>query len=98
MECSQVGTRLVVMEIPLIFEAGWEDLVDEIWAVYTRPKLQLQRLMSRDKLTEKQALARINAQMSSEEMCRRADVCIFNVGGYAEIRRRVTKAIRGRTF
>ena len=97
-ECSETGARLVVLEVPLLFEAGWEHLFDEIWAVYTKPAMQIWRLMRRDKLTRQQALARINAQMSKEEICARADVKIRNVGGYQSIRRQVFAALKGRTF
>ena len=97
-DCSQVGAGLVVLEVPLLFEAGWEHLVDEIWAVYTRRQTQIWRLMNRDNLTRQQALARINAQMSTEEMCARADVKIRNLGNHYQIRKLVTAAIRGRIF
>ena len=97
-ECSATGIRLVVLEVPLLFEAGWEHLFDEIWAVYTKRRLQVGRLMNRDKLTKEQALARINAQMSREEICSRADVVIRNVGKNFEIRQQIFAALRGRTF
>ena len=97
-ECSQVGAGLVVLEVPLLFEAGWEHLFDEIWAVYTKRQTQIWRLMSRDNLTRQQALARINAQMSTEELCARADVKIRNLGNHRKIRQLVTAAIRGRIF
>ena len=97
-DCSESGAGLVVLEVPLLFEAGWEHLFDEIWAVYTKRKLQIKRLMSRDCLNKEQALARINAQMTREEICSRADVVIRNVDGYRETRAQIFKAIRGRTF
>lgn len=97
-ECSEAGARLVVLEVPLLFEAGWEHLFDEIWAVYTKPAVQIWRLMRRDNLTRQQALARINAQMSKEEICSRADVVIRNVGKSEEVKKRVFKALRGRIF
>lgn len=97
-DCSQVGAGLVVLEVPLLFEAGWEPLFDEIWAAYTLPQYQLERLMRRDKLTEEQALARIKAQMPVEEICSRADVSIRNVGGYNKVKRQVRAALRGRIF
>ena len=97
-DCSQVGAGLVVLEVPLLFEAGWEPLFDEIWAAYTLPQYQLERLMRRDKLTEEQALARIKAQMPVEEICARADVTIRNVGGYNKVKRQVRAALRGRIF
>ncbi|MBQ3444640.1 MAG: dephospho-CoA kinase [Selenomonadaceae bacterium] len=97
-ECSEVGARLVVLEVPLLFEAGWEHLFDEIWAVYTKPAVQIWRLRQRDHLTRQQAVSRINSQMPPKEICKRADVKIRNVGGYKVVRRQVFKALRGRTF
>lgn len=97
-ECSQIGAGLVVLEVPLLFEAGWEHLFDEIWAVYTKRQLQKRRLMWRDNLTKEQALARINAQMSREEVCSRADVVIRNVGKNSEVRQQIFAALRGRKF
>ena len=97
-DCSEAGAGLVILEVPLLFEAGWEHLFDEIWAVYTKRQLQIKRLMSRDKLTKRQALARIDAQMSKEEICSRADVVIRNVGGYSVVRQQIFKALRGRIF
>ena len=97
-DCSEIGAGLVVAEVPLLFEAGWEHLFDEIWAVYTPRVLQMERLMSRDKLTEQQALARIKAQMPVREICARADVKIRNVGGYKKVRRQVRAALGGRIF
>ena len=97
-ECSVAGASLVVLEVPLLFEAGWQHLFDEIWAVHIPKKIQIERLMARDKLTEQQALARIKAQMPVKEICKRADVTIENLGGYQKIRRKVRKAIRGRIF
>lgn len=97
-ECQDAGVRLVALEVPLLFEAGWEHLVDEIWAIYIPREFQIQRLMTRDKLTEEQALARIKAQMPVKEICRRADVKVKNLGGYAKVRKRVRAALRGRKF
>lgn len=97
-ESCEVGAGLVVVEVPLLFEAGWQHLFDEIWAVYTKRQLQIKRLMHRDKLTKEEALARINVQMTREEICSRADVVIRNVGGYVETRAQIATALNGRIF
>ena len=97
-KCSEKGVGLAVLEVPLLFEAGWEHLFDEIWVVYTLRKYQIHRLMSRDKLTKEEALARINAQMSREERCARADVVIRNVKGYHEVRKQIRAVLNGRNF
>ena len=97
-DCSEAGTSLAVLEVPLLFEAGWENLFDEIWAIYTTRHTQIERLMARDNLTEQQALRRIKSQMPVKEICARADVKIKNLGGYHEMRRKVHKVMRGRKF
>ena len=77
-KCSERGDALVILEIPLLFEVGWEFLVDETWAVYVTKEKQIWRLMQRDGFTREQAEVRINAQMSPEEIAKRADVIIYN--------------------
>lgn len=75
-QCAADGEFLVVLEVPLLFEAGWDSLVDEVWAVYIPRKLQIKRLMARDGMTQQEAVARINAQMSADEIAARADIVI----------------------
>ncbi len=69
---------IVVMVIPLLFEARMTDLVTETWVVMCSPEHQLQRLMERDGLTKEQAIARINSQMAVSKKAARADVVIDN--------------------
>ncbi len=70
----------VVLDVPLLFEAGWDEMADECWLVCTTTEQQMQRLMSRDKCTEEAAKARVAAQMPQEEKRRRADVVLDNTG------------------
>lgn len=95
-ECQECGVQLVVLEIPLLFEAGWEILVDEVWAVYLPSNLQLNRLIKRDRITPEQAAARIRAQMPVKEICNRADVVIKNKSSFAELQKQILKAMNGR--
>ena len=77
-DCAAQGIFLVVLEVPLLYEAGWEFLVDEVWAVYVDEDTQIFRLTKRDGITEEQARVRIHSQMSSKEIAERADVAICN--------------------
>ena len=88
--------KLVVLEIPLLFEAGWESLVDEVWAVFVKRKIQIMRLMKRDNIDREQAIAKINSQMPPQEICRRADVVIKNSKLRSNIYGQVLSALRGR--
>lgn len=95
-QCQAEGHEFVVVEVPLLFEVGWEFLFDETWAVAVKPSQQIWRLIQRDKLSYQQAIARIKAQMPIAEICRRADVVISNRKNYSYIRRQIRSALNGR--
>ena len=95
-DCANKGTEIAVIEAPLLFEAGWEHLFDEIWAVYVGRAQQIWRLTQRDNLSQQQAIARVNSQMPQEELCRRADVVINNKKTTGFTKKQVKAALRGR--
>ena len=95
-ECAEYSVEIAVVEVPLLFEAGWEHLFDEIWAVYVGRAKQIWRLIQRDNLTQQQAIARVNSQMSQEEMCSRADVVINNKKTIGHTKKQIYKALKGR--
>ncbi len=78
--CRTEGCRVIILDVPLLFEAGWDSLCDEIWVVSVPLGIQTDRLMMRDSLTREQAEARISAQMSLKEKCSRGNVVLDNSG------------------
>lgn len=70
--------RLIILDIPLLFELKLMKLVEKVIVVYTSPEQQLERLQNRDDLTEEQARQRITSQMSIDEKAKRADFIIDN--------------------
>lgn len=81
----------VVIDAPLLIEAGMVDMVDEVWLVVVDQKTQIQRLMARDHFGVEQALNRINAQMPLEKKKRYADVIIDNTGSMRWTRAQVVR-------
>ncbi|WGV24474.1 dephospho-CoA kinase [Halotia branconii] len=75
---AQSPTQIIVLVIPLLFEVKMTDLVTEIWVVYCSKLQQLQRLIQRNHLSQEQAQARINSQLSLAEKASRADVVLDN--------------------
>lgn len=71
-EREQGRQWLVLLDIPLLYEAGLESTVSEVWVAYCPEPIQLQRLMTRDRLTREQAMARIQSQMPLKEKALRA--------------------------
>lgn len=86
------GHALCVLEAAVLFEAGWEDLVDEIWVVVVEPDLAVRRLAERNGLDEAAARARLASQLSNAERTARADTVIENNGTIEDLERRVQRA------
>ncbi|MDM5278724.1 dephospho-CoA kinase [Paenibacillus silvae] len=76
--------KLIVSDIPLLYESGLEDGFEEIMVVYVPREVQLERLMSRDQMTQADAEARIAAQMDIERKKERANIVIDNSGSWAQ--------------
>jgi hypothetical protein len=84
--------RAAVLDVPLLFEAGWDALADETWVVALPREEQLARLLARDtSMDAGKARARIAAQMPLAEKCARADVVIDNSGTVEELREYIGK-------
>ena len=74
------GEPVVVLMIPLLFEAGLESLCSEIWVVNCTPEQQLARMMQRDGLSKAEAQARLQSQWPLARKRDRADRVIDNGG------------------
>lgn len=68
------------MDLPLLFELGYETWFDQIWLVDVTEETQLSRLMTRNALSQEEAEKRIAAQLSLQEKRNRADELIDNNG------------------
>ena len=74
------GVAVTVVEAAVLFEAGWDSLVDEVWTTHASESTVVQRLFERNGLDEAEARKRINSQMSATERNRRSDVVVDNSG------------------
>jgi len=75
-EYRRQGVEVVVLEAPLLLEAGWTSLVDEVWVTVATEDTVLKRLQEKVGLSKEDSLARIRSQLPSEERVKRADVVI----------------------
>lgn len=83
--------KLVVVDIPLLYESGLEHMFERVMVVYAPEHVQLERLMRRNQLTAEEAAARIRSQMDIEEKKRKADIVIDNSGDAEETERQVDR-------
>ncbi|ANS73760.1 dephospho-CoA kinase [Paenibacillus yonginensis] len=78
---AEYPDKLVVADIPLLYESGLDSLYETIMVVYVPREIQLMRLMERDGLDALQAEARLSAQMDIEQKRTIADIVIDNSQG-----------------
>ncbi|MDH3284820.1 MAG: dephospho-CoA kinase [Acidobacteriota bacterium] len=90
---STSDAAFVVYDAALLVETGRHEEFDRLVVVSTRPELQLQRLVDRDRLTPDQAGARVRSQMPLCEKVGHADYVIDNSGHWQDTRRQVTNVI-----
>ena len=88
-EYKREGVGVVVLEVPLLLEAGWISLVDEVWVTIASESTILKRLQERVGLSKEGSLARIHYQLSSQERIRCADVVINTDCSLDEVKAKV---------
>ena len=69
---------LVFLDIALLYEANFVDLVEIVAVVYVDEDVQLERLMMRNSLQKEEAVKRIESQMSPREKASLGDFVINN--------------------
>ena len=78
---NREGTaRVIVLEAAVLFEAGWEDLGDEVWVNIVDRAVAIARTMRRDNIAQAAVESRLDAQLSNAERIARADIVIDNNG------------------
>lgn len=89
------GAPLVVMDIPLLYEAeGYLEMMDSVMVVAIPEELQIKRLRARNQLSESEALQRINAQIPIAKKALWADSVIENSGSLIDTRLQVENWLR----
>jgi dephospho-CoA kinase len=85
---------VVIVDVPLLFEAGMDRGLAAIILVYAPEAVQLQRLMTREGLSETEAQARLRAQMPIEAKRSLATIVIDNSGSLENTRRQAMEVYR----
>ncbi len=92
--CRLQGRKLVVLDIPLLFETRGEKRCDGICVVSASGFLQRKRVMARAGMTAQKFDAILQKQMPDTEKRRRADFIIFTGAGFRTARNQVKKIIQ----
>ncbi|MFC1956573.1 dephospho-CoA kinase [Chloroflexota bacterium] len=75
-EYRRQGVGVAVIDAPLLLEAGWDSLVDEIWVTAAPESTVLKRIKERTDLSEQEIMVRISSQLPAKERIRHASKVI----------------------
>ncbi|GBD65632.1 dephospho-CoA kinase [Tetragenococcus halophilus] len=95
---ASAAASLVIADIPLLYEAGYDKYMDQVAVVYIPEDLQVQRLMKRDRITKKEAQKKVASQLSIEEKKKRADIIFDNQESLSSIRQQIFSWLKERQF
>tara|TARA_Y100000590_G_scaffold469275_2_gene655906 strand:+ start:1282 stop:1890 length:609 start_codon:yes stop_codon:yes gene_type:complete len=86
--------KLVVLEAHILFEAGWEKIVNEVWTVESTEFIQLSRLMNIRGLSYLSANSRMNAQNNPEYRKKKSHKVIENINELFILKNMVIELIK----
>ena len=89
------GRKVVIIDAPLLLEAGLADIVDKLVVVSAARSNQIKRCMAKFKMAKGDILDRIRSQMPLKQKMEQADFVIYNNGTKEETKRKVIKVWRG---
>ncbi|RMF46686.1 MAG: dephospho-CoA kinase [Anaerolineae bacterium] len=84
--------KVVVIEAIKLLESPLRELCDSIWVADVPKEVQIQRLVSKRKMTPQEALQRVEAQAPQSEKLAAASVIIYNQGSFEETWKQVVSA------
>lgn len=86
--------QMLIVEIPLLFEVGWQDDFDCIVTVFAEREVCVQRVMARDAVPAEQAEKVYDSQMDIHEKMNRSDCVIDNSTSLKNMQRQVEDLYR----
>lgn len=90
---SDRGAWLAAVEVPLLFEAGLQDLFDAVILVSGDHNVRIDRIMQRDNVSRQQAEALMHIQMDEARKRPMSDFIIENNGSIDQMRRQVDRIL-----
>lgn len=84
-ELGDGGTEVAVVDAALLYQAGWDDMTEEVWQVIAPTSMAIQRLVEQRGMQASEAESRIGSQSFADSKAQ-ADVVIENAGTIEQLR------------
>ena len=93
--CRKNGVQIVILDVPLLFEANMQHMGDLVACVTAPEDIQIARMKSRNGYSREEALSRIRNQMPVGEKAARSDVVIDTNVPLEQLERNVQRLYQG---
>ena len=90
----QKTSKLIFVDVPLLFETNLEYLFDKILLVYANQEAQIKRVMERDNKNREETVKIIKSQLDIEEKKRKSDYVIENMSTIEDLKVKIDKILK----
>ncbi|KAM9254963.1 bifunctional coenzyme A synthase [Cariama cristata] len=91
-EADAQGKAVCVLDAAVLLEAGWQDMVHEVWTAIIPEEEAVKRIMARDGLSEEAARRRLQSQMTNSQRVEQSQVVLCTLWEQDVTRKQVEKA------
>ena len=91
---SNSAEKIIFVSVPLLFEAGFDNIFDKTILIYAKDKIRLKRLIARNHLSEEQAKNRIKIQMNQDEKVPLVDYVLYNDGEIVDLPEKIEQILK----
>ncbi|NXE43420.1 COASY synthase, partial [Ptilorrhoa leucosticta] len=75
-EAEAQGKAVCVLDAAVLLEAGWQDMVHEVWTAIIPEEEAVRRIVARDGLSEEAARRRLQSQMTNRQRVEQSQVVL----------------------
>lgn len=91
-QAKEDGKQVCVLDAAVLLQAGWTDIVHEVWVAIIPEEEAVRRIVQRDGVSQEDALRRLQSQWSNVQLVERANVVLCTLWEPDVTQRQVMKA------
>ncbi|XP_030625957.1 bifunctional coenzyme A synthase [Chanos chanos] len=91
-QAKEEGKRVCVVDAAVLLEAGWTDMVHEVWVAIIPEEEAVRRIVERDGVSGEDAVRRLKSQWSNERQIEHANVVLCTLWEPEVTQKQVLKA------